>query len=88
MGSRKDDLALPGGKSSDVKPKIFELDRKIGHKIFTSISKFSMDRDEIAHIVDPAIHGMELIGYTIAEGGNETNKFFVEYLLVDRAAAL
>ena len=34
---RKDDPVLLRGKSSDVKPKMIELDRKIGHKSVMSI---------------------------------------------------
>ena len=48
---RKDDPVLPRGKSSDVKPKIIELDRKIGHKSVMSIRELSIDRDEPAHLL-------------------------------------
>ena len=54
----RDDPALPRHKSSNVKPKKVELERKIGHKIVMSIRKFSMHRDEMAHLVDQAVHGM------------------------------
>ena len=38
--------ALPRDKSSDVKPKIFELDRKMGHTSVMSIRELFIGRDE------------------------------------------
>ena len=46
------DPDLTRGKSSDVKTKLVELDRKVGHKNVISIRKLSMDRGEMAHLVD------------------------------------
>ena len=66
---RKDDPVLPRGKSSDVKLKMIELDRNIGHNSVMSIREFFIDRDEPAHLVDQVIHDMEGIGDTSAEGG-------------------
>ena len=48
---RKDDPVLPRVKSSDVKQKIIELDRKIGHKGVMSIRQLFIDRDEPARLV-------------------------------------
>ena len=62
MIKRKNDPALPRGKSSDVKTKMIELDRKIGHKSVMSIYEFLIDRDDLAHLVDQAIHYMEGTG--------------------------
>ena len=53
---RKYDLDLPRGKSSDVKSKMIELDRKISRKFFMSIRKFFIDRDEPAHLVYQVFH--------------------------------
>ena len=69
-GKRKDDPAIPRGKSSYVKTKMIELDRQIGHKSVMSIRKLFIDRDEPAHLVDQVIHDMEEIGDRSAEGSN------------------
>ena len=47
----KDDPDLIRGQLGGVKPKIIELDRKIGHKNVMSICKFFMDRGEPSHLV-------------------------------------
>ena len=88
MRKKKDKPALPRGKSSDVKSKIIELDRKIGHKSVMSIHKFFIDRDETAHLLDQAIHDMEGIGYASTEGANGMDQLFTAALLVDGEAAL
>ena len=56
---RNDDPVLPRGKSSDVKPKIIELDRNIGHNSVISICEFFIDRDDLSHLVDQVIHDVE-----------------------------
>ena len=56
---RKDDPDLPRCNSSDVKLKMIELYRNIGHKSFTSIRKFFMDIDDQDHLVYQVIHDME-----------------------------
>ena len=86
--NRKDEPVLPRGKSSDVKPKIIELDRKIGHNSFMSIRELFIDRDEPAHLVDQVIHDMEGIGDTISEGANQMGQLFVAALSVNGSAAL
>ena len=88
LGRIKNDPALPIGKSSDVKPKMVELDRKIGHKSVMSIREFFMDRDEPAHLVDQAIHDMEGIGDTSAEGANGMDQLSAASFSVNGAAAL
>ena len=88
MKKRKDEPALPRGKSSDVKPKIIELERKIGHKNLMSIREFFIDRDEPAHLVDQVIHLIEGIGDEIFDGANGMDWLFVADLLVDGAAVL
>ena len=75
---RKDDPVLPRGKSIDVKPKIIELDRKIGHESVISICEFFIDRDDLAHLVDQVIHVMEVIGYASAEGVSRPHKMHHE----------
>ena len=77
MRSRRDDPALPRGDSSDVKPKMIQLDRKIGHKQFMYIHNLSMDRDEPSHLVDQDIHDMEVIGDAISERANGVDQLFV-----------
>ena len=52
MSNIKDDPYLPRSKSSDDKPKMIELYKKIGHKSVMSIRKLFIDRDGPAHIVD------------------------------------
>ena len=88
MRKRNNDPTLPRVNSSDVKPKMIELDRKIGHKSVMSIRKFFIDRDEPAHLVYQAIHDMEVIGDASAEWSNGMDQLFVEALLVDGATAL
>ena len=67
---------------------MIELDRKIGHKSVMYIYKFFMDRDELAHLVDQAVHDMEIIGDTSSDGYNGIYQLFVERLSFDGAAAL
>ena len=88
MRRKKDDPALPRGNSSDVKPNIIEVDMKIGHKNVMAISSFFMDRDDPDHLLDQAIHYLERIGDTIAEGANGMDHLFMETLSVDGPAAL
>ena len=64
------------------------MDRNIGHKSFMSIHKLFMDRDELANLVDQAIHDMEGIGDARAEGDNGMDKLLETALSVDGAAAL
>ena len=47
---------------------MIELDRKIGYKSVMSIRKFFIDRFELDHLVDQAIHDMEVIGGASSEG--------------------
>ena len=79
---------MPRGKSSDVKPKIIELDKNIGHKIVMSISGLFIDIYEPAHIVDQEISDTEGTGYTSAEGGDGMGQLLVADISVDGAAAL
>ena len=72
----KDEPIIPRGKSSDIKQKIIELYRKIGHKSVMSICELFIDRDEPAHLVDQVINEMEEIGYASAEGANEMVQLF------------
>ena len=88
MSKRKDDPALQRGKSSDIKPKMIELDTKIIHKSVMSIRKLFIDRDEPAHLVEQVIHDMEGIGDVSAKGGNGMDQFLVADLSVDGAVAL
>ena len=85
---RRDNPALPRGKSSGFKPKIIEPDSKIGHKSVMSIHEFFIDRDALAHLVDQAIHDMEGIGGASAVGANSMDQLFPVALLVNGAAAL
>ena len=88
MRNRKDEPDIPRGNSSDIKPKIIELDRKIGHKSFMSIFKFFIVRDEPAHLVDQAIHDMEGIGDASSEGANGMDQLFSANFLVYGAVTL
>ena len=65
-----------------------ELDKKIGHKIFMSIPKLFMDRDELDHIVDQAISDMDGIGDVSTEGGNGMNQLFTATLLLCVSAVI
>ena len=85
---RKGDPVLPRGKSSDIKPKMIELDRNIGHNSVIYICEFFIDRDVPAHLVDQVIHDMEGIGDTGAEGANRMGKLYAEDFLVDGSVAL
>ena len=85
---RKDEPVLPRCNSSDVKPKIIELDRKIGHVSVMPIHEFYIDRDEPAHLVDQMIYDMEEIGDTSAEEANGMGQLFASALLVNGSAAL
>ena len=85
---RKDNPVLPKGKSSDVKPKMIQLDRTIGHKSVMSICEFSIDRDEPAHLVDQVINNMEGIRDASDEGANGTGQLFAVVFFPDRSAAL
>ena len=53
-----------------------------------SIREFFMDRDEPSHIVDQAIHDMEIIGDPSADGSNGTDRLFGADFSVDGSAAL
>ena len=88
MRKRKDDPVLPRGKSIDVKPKIIELYRKIGHNSVVSIRKFFIDRDEPTHIVYQVIYDKEGIGGASSEGANGVGQLFEADFLVDGYAAL
>ena len=68
------DPVLQRGKSSDVKPKMIELDRNIGHNSVMSICEFFVDRDDPSHLVDQVIHVMEGIGDASAEGVSRPQK--------------
>ena len=68
--------AIPRGKSSSVKHKIIELDRKFGSQKCHVYSQSFVDRGELAHLVDQAIHDMEGIGYESDEGENRTDNFY------------
>ena len=85
---RKDDPVIPRGKSSDVKTKMIELDRKIGHKSVMSICELFIDRDDPAHLVDQVIHDMGGIGDASTEGANGMGQFFRADLSVNGSAAL
>ena len=85
---RKDEPVIPRGKKSDVKPKMIELDRNIGHNSVVYIREFFVDRDEPAHLVDQVIHDMEWIGDTSAEGANSMGPLFTAAFLVDGSAVL
>ena len=78
VSKRRDEPDLPRGNSSDAKPKMIELDRKIGQK--SVISQ--------AQLVDQAFHGKELIRDASAEGGNGLDQLFVATVSVNGAAAL
>ena len=84
----KDDPILTKVKSSDVKPNMIELDRKIVHNIVMSIHEFFIDRDEPAHLVDQVVHDMEWIGDRNSEGANRMGQFFAAALSVDVFATL
>ena len=84
----KDNPVLPRVKSSDLKSKNIELDKKIGHKSVMSIHELFMNRDELAHLVDQVIHYMEGIGDASSEGDNGMYQLFMVDLLVGGAAAL
>ena len=70
MRKIKDEPVLPRCNSSDVKPKMIELDSNIGHKSEMSICELFIDRDEPSHLVDQEIHDMEVILDASAEGDN------------------
>ena len=53
-----------------------------------SVCKFFMDRDEPSHLVDQAIHDMEVFGDASSKGSNGIYQLFAADLLVDGAAAL
>ena len=71
---RKDEPTLPRGKLSDVKPKMIELYRKIGNKSVMSICELFIDRDDLDHLLDQAIHDMKVIGDASTEGANGTDQ--------------
>ena len=85
---RKDNPVLPKGKSSDVKPEMIELDRKIGHNSVMYIREFFIDRYDPAHLVDQMIHDMKGIGDTSGEGANGMGQLFPADLSVDGSAAI
>ena len=76
MSRIKDNPDLPIGKSSEVKPKMIELVRKISHKSVMSICEFFMDRNEPAHLADWVIHETEGIGYASYDGGQWNGSVF------------
>ena len=88
MRKIKDDPVIPRGKSSDVKPKMIELDRNIGHKSAMSICELFIGRDEPSHLLYQEIHDMEVIVDASAEGGNGMGQLFKVDLLVNGASAL
>ena len=88
MSNIKDDPDTQRGKSSDVKPKMIELDRKIGNKSVMSIWKLFIDRYELSHLVDQTIHEMEGIGDASSEEASGMDQFFAAALLVDVAVTL
>ena len=59
MRNRNYDPVIPRGKSSDVKPKMIELGRKIGHNSVMYIHELFIDRVEPDHLVDQVMHDME-----------------------------
>ena len=83
MSNRIDEPVLPRCKSSDVKPKMIELDRKIVHNSVIYIRELFIDRYEPAHIVDQVIHDMEVIGDASAEEDNGMGKLFAAAFSVD-----
>ena len=85
MRKIKDDPDIPRFKSSDVKPKIIELDKNSGHKSVLSICELFIYRDKPAHQVDQAINDMEVIRDASSEGYNEMDQFFMGDLWVDGA---
>ena len=85
---RKDEPVLPRDKSSDVKPKMIELDRKIGHNSVMSIRKLFIDRDDPAHLVDQVIRDMEGIEDKSDGGGNRMGQLFMADFPVDGSASL
>ena len=84
----KDDTVLPRCNSSDVKPKMIELEINIGHKSAISIREIFIYRDEPAHLVDQVIHDMEGIGDASSEGANGMGQLFVCAFLVDGSSAI
>ena len=88
VSSIKDDPGIPRVKSSDVKPKMTELDRKIGHKSVMSICEFFIDRYDPDHLVDQSIHDMEGIGDAIAEEADGMDQLLLAALLVGGSATL
>ena len=85
---RNDEPDLPRGKSSDVKPKMVEFDRNIGHKSVMSIRELFMDRYEPTHPLYQAINDMERIGDASAEGKKIMDQFLALDLSVDGSATL
>ena len=88
MRRRKDDPDIPRGKSSDIKPKIIQLDRNIGNKNVTFIRELFIDRDETAHLVDQAIHDMDGIGDARSDGANGMDNLYAADFLVDGASVI
>ena len=86
--NREDGPALLRGKSSDIKTKMIELDRKIGHKSVMSICGLFIDRDEPALLVNQSVHDMEGIGDASADGTNVIYQLFIVALSLDVAATL
>ena len=72
----KYDSDLQRGKSSDYKPKMVGLYRKIGHKSVMSIHYFFMDIYDLTHLLDQAIHGMEGIGESSSKGDTLSHSIF------------
>ena len=88
MRKRNNDHALLRDKCSDVKPKMIELDRNIGHKSAMSICQFFIDREEPTDLVDQVIHDTEGIGDASVEWANRMDKLFAEDFSFEGAIAL
>ena len=88
MRKRKYEPVIPRGKSIDVKLKIIELDRNIGHNSVMSICEFFIDRYDPDHLVDQVIHDMEGIGDTSTKEANRMGQLFVASLSINRSSAL
>ena len=53
---------------------MIELYRKIGNKSVMSICELFIDRDDLDHLLDQAIHDMKVIGDASTEGANGTDQ--------------
>ena len=84
----KYDSDLQRGKSSDDKPKMVGLYRKIGHKSVMSIHYFFMDIYDLAHLLDQAIPDMKRFGESSSKGVNWMDQFFALDLSINGANTL